>query len=481
MNKKRAFIYCRVSTTEQAEEGYSLSEQENRLKKYCEAMDWIIADVFIDGGYSGSTLDRPAMKEMIKQVEKHKTDVVLVDKLDRLSRSQSDTLNLIQKVFEPNDVAFVSRAESFDTSSAYGMAMVGILAAFAELERKKIRERMIEGKDGRAKEGKHRGGGLTAIGYDYDKESGILIINEYEAAQVREVFELFNNRTPLYTIAKMFNEKGYRTKYGKWRDRTVRNIVHNPVYIGKIKNRDNYYDGLHEPIVDKETFERSQAIIAERERVNEKYKIGLNYKSPLGGLCWCGKCGARYSWKSNGKNKDGTYRNYYRCGNKIINPRRNRTEKCNNKTYRDFVLNEIIFTEIRKLKTDPEYFNTIQDTSVETGSIELIEKHIEELAAQISKYMDLYSIGVIPIDDIKAKIEPLAEEKAQLEEQLENIEKTPVMANKDDIDGLVDLFNEAVESNQPNLINRVITELIDQIIINDDNIEIHWSFNPVEV
>ena len=100
--KKRVFVYVRVSTTEQAEEGYSLGEQEERLKKYCEAMDWQLAKVYVDPGYSGGNMDRPALKEMISEVEKGKADIVLVDKLDRLSRSQFDTLYMIQKVFTEN-------------------------------------------------------------------------------------------------------------------------------------------------------------------------------------------------------------------------------------------------------------------------------------------------------------------------------------------------------------------------------------------
>ena len=155
--KKRVFIYLRVSTTEQAEEGYSLSEQEYRLRKLCEANDWILVKIYTDGGFSGGNTDRPALQEMIKAIEKGEADMVLVDKLDRLSRSQYDTLHLIKKVFEANNVAFVSRAESFDTSTPFGRAMVGILAVFAELERERIKERMSEGREGRAKEGKWRG------------------------------------------------------------------------------------------------------------------------------------------------------------------------------------------------------------------------------------------------------------------------------------------------------------------------------------
>ena len=164
-----ALIYIRVSTREQAEEGYSIGEQEERLKKYCDAMNWNIGGIFIDPGFSGANINRPALQKMIKEIERGNGDIVLVDKLDRLSRSQYDTLFLINKVFSAHNCSFVSRAEAFDTSTPFGRAMVGILSVFAELERERIKERMSDGREGRAKEGKYRGGGHIPIGYDYDR------------------------------------------------------------------------------------------------------------------------------------------------------------------------------------------------------------------------------------------------------------------------------------------------------------------------
>ena len=203
--QKRVFIYVRVSTNKQAEEGYSIPQQIERLTKYCEAMGWQVVKVYTDDGYSGGDLERPAIKQMTKEIEKGNADIVLVDKLDRLSRSQFDTLYMIQKVFDPNNVGFVSRAESFDTSTPFGKAMVGILAVFAELERSRIKERMADGKEGRAKEGKYKGGGNPSIGYDYNPATGALEVNEYEAMMINELYQLVLNKTPLNRIATIFS------------------------------------------------------------------------------------------------------------------------------------------------------------------------------------------------------------------------------------------------------------------------------------
>ena len=147
-------IYVRVSTTNQAEEGYSIDEQKDKLKSYCQIKDWNVYKVYTDGGFSGSNTERPALEKLIKDAKNKKFDTVLVYKLDRLSRSQKDTLYLIEEVFIKNGIEFLSLQENFDTSTPFGKAMIGLLAVFAQLEREQIKERMQLGKLGRAKSGK---------------------------------------------------------------------------------------------------------------------------------------------------------------------------------------------------------------------------------------------------------------------------------------------------------------------------------------
>lgn len=474
--KKRVFIYIRVSTREQADEGYSIGEQEERLKKYCEAMEWQLVRVFIDPGYTGSNMERPALQEMIKEIEKGNADIVLVDKLDRLSRSQFDTLYLIRKVFTENDCAFVSRAEAFDTSSSFGRAMVGILSVFAELERERIKERMMDGLAGRAKEGKFKGTSVP-IGYDYNKETGVLVENEYESMQVREVFELFNKRTPIHTIMNIMNNKGYRTKYGEWKEMTIRRMLVNKVYIGMIKHKTEWYEGLHEGIIPINVFEKAQTIMKEREKENAKYRPGKRYSSPLGGLIWCSHCTAKYQWRNNGRNKDGSYRSYYICYSRAKGDKKMiKDPNCKNKTYRDHVLENIIYGEIRKLKSEPEYYNKLKSTVDNSAKQRMLEKRVSQIDAQVSKLMDLYTIGSIDINVIKAKMNPLNDEKKSIEKEIENMQETVVEVSKDEVVELVDLFEEALESGDSYKIHDIIAELIDHIEIDGEEIRIHWNF-----
>lgn len=478
MQTKRVFIYVRVSTLAQAEEGYSIPQQIERLEKYCEAMGWQVIKVYVEDGHSGGTMDRPALQQMLKEIPKEHPDLILVDKLDRLSRSQFDTLYMIQKVFDPQNVAFVSRAEAFDTSTAFGKAMVGILAVFAELERSRIKERMIDGKEGRAKEGKYKGGGNVPIGFRYDKETEKLVVNEYEAEQVREVFDLFLRRTPIHAIADIMNEKGYRTKYGEWKGQTLRKLIPNPIYIGKIQHKDSVYEGLHDAILDEATFERAQEIMAEREITNEKYKPGKRYKSSLGGLIWCECCTAKYIWRTNGKDKWGKSRGYYvcysraKCDKKMV-----KNPNCKNKTYRDKDLEKIIYEEISKLKSEPTYIQELMESVDTSGKQKMIKKRIEQIESQVSKLMDLYSMDGIDLSVVKAKMGPLNDERRSLEAELENLEEAEPTMTAEEIVSVVDAFESVIESGDCYAIHAAISELIDHIVIDGEDIRIHWRFS----
>ena len=150
---KKVAIYVRVSTQEQAVEGYSISEQIDRLTKFCEAHSWKLYKVYTDPGFSGGNMNRPSLQKLFADCTQKRFDTVLVYKLDRLSRSQKDTLYIIEDLFLTNHVDFISMSENFDTSTPFGRAMIGILSVFAQLEREQIKERMAMGREGRAKQG----------------------------------------------------------------------------------------------------------------------------------------------------------------------------------------------------------------------------------------------------------------------------------------------------------------------------------------
>ena len=284
---KKVAIYIRVSTARQDIEGYSIPLQKERLIAYCKAKGWVVAGVFIDPGHSGSSLDRPDMLRLIDGVESGRFDVVLVYKLDRLSRSQKDTLYLIEDVFMANEVDFVSMMESFDTGSIYGRAMLGVLSVFAQMERETITERTLMGRSGRAEKGLWHGGGTDPIGYDYI--DGSLVINEDEAAQVREVFGLYAAGHSVSEIARRM--EGCKTKHGGWsHTSTVGNVLDNPLYAGTVHFDGVSKKGRHVPIISRDV---DRKVKARRERLR-RVEASEDSAHLLTGLIYCSCCGARY-------------------------------------------------------------------------------------------------------------------------------------------------------------------------------------------
>lgn len=283
-------LYCRVSTDRQAEEGYSIDIQKEKLEAYVKSLpgsENAKTEFFIDDGFSGGNLDRPEMQRMVDLIESGRGSHVIVYKLDRLSRSQKDTLFLIEDVFLKNDVAFISMMESFNTATAFGRAVVGILSVFAQLERENIYERTRSGMQKRVEAGYWPGGGGTPFGYDYDEQAGILVPNK-DAETVKAVYRLYLQGKSFQRIA---NELGL--KY----DKLAQNILLRKTNAGYIVYNGVEYLGKHEPIIDLDTYEKAVARYKQR---SESY----NYTSTthlLTGLCRCGVCGAKMRYIKWGK------------------------------------------------------------------------------------------------------------------------------------------------------------------------------------
>ena len=155
--RKRACIYVRVSTEQQEMEGYSLDEQERLCRCAIESKEWEYVRTYTDAGFSGKTVDRPALQEMLKDVKAGLMDAVMIYKLDRLSRSQKDTLTIIEDYLLPQRVDIVSLKETLDTTTPWGRAMIGILASFNQLDRETIVMRTTMGRRAKAKTGGYTG------------------------------------------------------------------------------------------------------------------------------------------------------------------------------------------------------------------------------------------------------------------------------------------------------------------------------------
>lgn len=465
---KRAAVYIRVSTQEQAQEGYSVGEQKERLIAYCKAQDWLIADLYVDGGYTGSNLNRPGMQRLMAETDKF--DVVLVYKLDRLSRSQRDTLYLIEEIFLPNDVDFVSMQESFDTSSPFGKAMIGLLAVFAQLEREQIKERTKMGRIARAKSGLYHGGGYIPIGYNY--EDGKLVVNPYEAEQVRNIFKWYLEGGSLKSVTDRLVAEGCTNRYGSYSSwSSVRNILENETYVGRLHYGDVLVEDAHEALVSKEDFDAVQEL---RRKRREKYgATAFQSKHLLTGLMFCGCCGARYYLRNSGKYS------YYACYSRTKQIKSMvKDPNCKNRNWKAPELEERIDVEIRKLLRSPELAKELMDQKPKpepSKDDERARKRISEIDRQIAKLMGLYQNDSIPADILGENINKLYTEKTALAKSLipvENDPETPFDLVQELLSDAAQIWDFADEQQK----KQIMQGLVSKITLTDDDVKIEWAF-----
>jgi len=215
---QRAVGYARVSTREQAE-GASIEEQTERIRAYCQARAWDLIEVIADEGCTGKNLDRLGIERALALVHKGAVDVLIVKKLDRLTRRQRDLWNLLDGELEPHDVGLVSVTESFETCSATGRAFVGMLGVFAQLERDTIAERTTDALAHKKAKGERLG--ATPLGYK--NGGGELVENPAEQKVLRTIKRMRRQGMSLTSVAQRLNERKVPTKRGgKWYASTVR-------------------------------------------------------------------------------------------------------------------------------------------------------------------------------------------------------------------------------------------------------------------
>lgn len=466
---KRVAIYIRVSTNRQDMEGYSIPLQKERLIAYCKAKGWVVAGLFIDPGHSGSSLERPNMIRMIDGVKAGKYDVVLVYKLDRLSRSQKDTLFLIEDIFMANDVDFVSMQESFDTTTIYGRAMVGILSVFAQMERETITERTLMGRAGRAEEGLWHGGGTDPIGYKYI--DGALTIDPAEAKQVREVYELYAAGHSVTEISRMMD--GHSTKHGDWsHTSTVGNVLDNPLYAGTVHFDGVEATGRHDAIVPADV---DKKVKYRRQRL-KKAEAALDSSFLLTGVIYCSNCGARYfpNRRPNGKV-------VYSCHSRAKKNKKMIKDPCCTSPHIPVEkLDMMVEKDVLDLAADPSQLQeiikkraTTDGDSANGKTSNYRSEVVRQLDAEIGRLMDLLQQDSQDVGEIAERIQAIHTERMSL---LPLSQKAG--AKEYDLDGFRALLQDISfgwASSDLRGRRSFLLQLIDGVYIDGRGIRIDWS------
>ena len=487
---KRVAIYCRVSTIEQAEEGYSIDEQNIKIREYCEREGHEIYNLYEDRGISGKNItNRPGIKQLLDDATKDKFDLVIVWKLNRISRKLLDILNIVE-LLNKHNIAFRSLTESFETETPSGKLQLNIMGAIGEFERETIAENVKLGLTARARDGRWCGG--IVLGYDLveipnegkKRRNTILKINEAEANTVRRIFDLYSQGYGYKAVVNRVNNEGHKSKKNRaFAVSTIKEILQNPVYIGKIrynvrqdwskKRRNNINanpilsDGIHEPIIDMETWNKVQVILKERSKKHNKI---YDSEFPLTGILRCPVCGAGMTInRSTSKRKDGTRRinEYYSCGNW----KNKGTAVCNSNSIRVELADEYVLNKIMELINDESILRKVIDNINKNKStklkpileqLEQINKEIEKLTDKKNKNIELFEDGILDKSELSIRVKVINDDIEKLKYREQELKQDLQLAEGDPIP--FELVNEVMQRFKEVFLNMSTSQQRKQLI-----------------
>lgn len=425
----RVALYVRVSTEDQAREGYSIDAQKRRLVAFAESQDWVISEMYVDDGYSAKSLDRPEIKRLLSDLFQGKFDVVLVYKLDRLTRSTSDCDYLL-KTFEAHKVAFQSCTESFETRTATGRLFIRLIADIAQWERENIGERVRFGQEQKVIEGK-KPGGKYPFGYDKQGES---IEEEFEA--LRRLRELYmEGRMGFKTIAITLNHEGRLRRGYQWRASTAALALENPFYAGIVefgskmangkypqRKRDLRVEvlrakGNHDPVWSEEEYHEHLRLM--RQRTDGGYSRKLDYW--FSGILRCGQCGqAMYGrlTKKTLANGEVSRKPFYICG------QRKENDVCQMPIFRQTHIEHMLMDYIQNLRIDhaltaAEQRKVKSQKETRGKIIAKLKRDIDGVKETIKKWQYMFINDLVKAEDLHARLQEEYRKETDLLYQIE--------------------------------------------------------------
>lgn len=421
----RAYVYCRVSTQEQAtDDHYSLANQEARCRDYIKQRSWQLVKVLRDVG-SGKSADRSSYQELLHAIREKRVDVVVVYRLDRLSRSVVDVYNALE-AFTRADVSFVSVQESFDTTTAMGRAMLGVAAVFAQLTREMISENTKDGLARRAQSGKWMGSPRSRP-YGYEYSDGQLRIVPEEADVIRRIFRLYLEHGWGGTrITRLLNRDKIPTAtglVGRWSVVVVSSILRNPVYGGRIRWGDGDFEGLHEAVLPDGTFEAAQTLAEERAELAPRAKSTPHL---LSGIARCGRCHRNLVTHRTKLSSPGKFHVSYRHATSRTG------EPCLTIHKTAEGMEALVVEQVRKLAETPQLREAalqaareelaVKEAPMASERDEILEK-LGEGERSFDKWVDRLERGVIDEEQFTRLNETHLRDRAQLRQRLQELEK----------------------------------------------------------
>jgi len=358
----RCAIYCRQSVSDGTGESASIMVQRESCQAFIESQrheGWIaLPDVYADQGISGATLKRPAMQRLLADIEAGRVTAVVCYKIDRISRSLLDFVNLVDAL-ESRGVRLISTTQQFDTRSALGRLTLSLLASFSEFERSIIRERTRDSIAAAKKKGKWCGG-CAVFGYDIVEKK--LVPNEIEAHRVREAFRIYLETSSLIATAEELNRRGWRTKETMsktgprgnkpWNKGVLHGLLTNPILIGKVVSGGEAYAGNHEAILDEALWTAVQSRLESNAVAGSSGERHAS-EALLAGILVCAECGSAMTPSS--ARKGVRKYAYYRCSKQVKQGR----SACPAKHVSAPVIEAKYVAEIARHATDPKLVEAV--------------------------------------------------------------------------------------------------------------------------
>lgn len=482
--------YCRVSTEEQAREGYSISAQRDRLVAFCRAQEWSAVDIYIDEGESGAKIDRPELNRLQQDAKDGKFNLVLVWKVDRLSRKVAHLAQLVEEL-DRQGIAFRSVTEPFDTSHAAGRAFMQMLGVFAELERENIRERSRLGIRKRVQEG-YLHGRPVMIGYS-NTDKGKWEIDPEGAEVVHWIFDQYLSGIGPFRMAQMLKkgsipglsaqvikEEFSQAKFLSTVDR-IRWIIKNPVYAGYAPLGDELYKGRHEAIIDPKTWRKVNALMESRYNVPNR---AHTTRYLLSGRVVCGLCGANmYGFRQ--PNPSSTkdvrpYLEYYVCSNSTAG--RGKMKTCTNWGVKREVAEGAALDAIRDLALS----TNLDSASLPQPDLELqgrrrsIMSSLTQLERSQRKWFDAFEQSPDLEDVALDRIRVLGERQRELTKELAETEKKIRLAgsplDKDEVESYLRDVGAVINHADPDQLREIIRSLVKKVIVTPTQERVRGNF-----
>lgn len=454
-------IYVRVSTEEQVREGYSLAAQEERLRAYALSQDWEVIKLYKDEGRSAKDLERPELQKMMEDIKSGLIDVVLVYRLDRLTRSVLDLYKLLE-TFDKYDVKFKSATEVYDTTTATGRLFITLVAALAQWERENLAERVKMGMLKKATLGEWSGG-TSPYGYEY-KENKFAVVPK-EKNLVKKMFTMARTMG-MDRIARELNKQGYRTrKNAEFAGFTVQYIVTNPFYIGKMRfNNERYqfrksldeqqlFDSeIIEPIIDETEFWDLQRILEGRKENKGRGKTGGYYFTSI---LKCAKCGGPMTGTVYGSTK------YYRC------QRKTKGHSCVMPNIKEDSIADDILKNLKKYISGGLEFSSLGDKSNDEAKKE-IEHEIKTIQKQTEKYKLMFINEIIDIEELNMKVSQLRTREKELKKEIASSDGKEKQWTSEEIEEIANNFPSLWKISTDEERKVLIATIFDEIIIDAD-------------